>query len=155
MTTFKFRDEFRARQGINTESNLTTVLETNAHSLVMAANSRTGVKFCSLRQFRWWNQLKEHKEGQPDMWTSFKPSKLARSVVPQAGASVCVEKWWGHVPSVPSVNDTYDPKTKRGSNKALLTKYISTIRNAGILHSTPVSHRNPLLNRPNPQVGRV
>ncbi len=40
MTTFKFRDEFRARQGINTESNLTTVLETNAHSLVMAANSQ-------------------------------------------------------------------------------------------------------------------
>lgn len=30
MTTFKFRDEFRARQGINTESNLTTDLVTNA-----------------------------------------------------------------------------------------------------------------------------
>ncbi len=64
MTTFKFRDEFRARQGINTESNLTTVLETNAHSLVMAANSRTGVKFCSLKTIQMMKST-ERAQGGP------------------------------------------------------------------------------------------
>lgn len=68
MTTFKFRGEFRARQGINTESNLTTDLVANALlvkcTFIGHANYRTGVKFCSLKTIQMMKST-ERAQGGP------------------------------------------------------------------------------------------